>query len=71
MCLFLFVGCKPTVNGCVVVTAYAECTGCKHLAVLDVSLSAFLVQDIEQYTVFSLRGNDDDVLEVLGSGTDQ
>ena len=55
----------------IVVRAYTECTLCKHLAVFDSSLSTLLLQDIEQYAVFSLARNDNHVLEVFGTCTNQ
>ena len=58
-------------NGCIVVAAHAESPCGEHLTVLDIGFSPFLIKDIQQYAVFCLAGNDDHILEVLGSGTDE
>lgn len=55
----------------IIVRTYAECTLCEHLAVLNVGFSTLLLQDVEKHTVLSLARNDNHVLEVLGTGTDQ
>ena len=62
---------KPSVDCRVVVAAHSESPCGQHTAVLDVGLSTLLVQDIEQYAVFSLARNNHHVLEVLGSGADE
>ncbi len=58
-------------DGCIIMAAHAKCSLREHLAVFDVRLRAFLVEDIQQDTIFSLARNDYHVLEVLGSRTYQ
>ena len=62
---------KPSVDSSIIVRTYAECTLCEHLAVLNVGFSTLLLQDVEKHAVLSLARNDNHVLEVLGTGTDQ
>ena len=58
-------------NSCVIVAADAEGPGGEPLAVGQFALCALLLQQVEQSSVFSLGGHDDDVAEVLGSCTDE
>ena len=51
--------------------ANAKSTGSEHTTVLDICLGTLLVQDIQQYTILSLAGYDNHILEVLGTSTDQ
>ena len=52
-------------------TADTKGTGCEHLTVLNIGLSTLLVQNIKQHTVLCLRRNDNHVLEVLSTSTNQ
>ncbi len=45
--------------------------GGQHAALLLGGLGTLLVQDVQQYAVFSFSRNDDDIVEVLGISTDQ
>ena len=56
---------------CVVVAAYTKGALGKHLAVGKVGSGTLLVEDVEQYRIFGFARNDNNVLEVLGSGTDE
>ena len=58
-------------NGSIVVRTDTEGTLREHTAILQVGLSALLVQDVQQHAIFSLRRHDDHVLEVLGTGPDE
>ena len=51
--------------------AYAERTLSEHLALLKRGLSTISVEDVEENLVFSLARNDDHVVEVLSTSTDE
>ncbi len=58
-------------NSCIVVTAYTEGALSKHLAIFNIGIRTLLVKDVEQYSILSLARNDNNILEVLCSGTDE
>ena len=58
-------------NSSIVMAADAESPLCEHLAVLDVGLGTLAVKYVEQHTILGLARYDDNVLEVLCSGTDE
>ena len=58
-------------NSGVVMAAHAKGMLCKHLAVLDVCLCAFLVENVKEQWIFCLAGHDDHVFEVLCAGADE
>ena len=58
-------------NSSIVMAADAESPLCEHLAVLDVGLGTLAVENVEQHTILGLARYDDNVLEVLCSGTDE
>ena len=62
---------EPCVDGGVVVAADTEGCGGKLAALLEGRLGALSVQDIQQGLVLLLGGNDDDVVEVLGTCADE
>ena len=43
----------------------------KHATLFDIGLCALLIKDVEKHAVFCLRRNDNNVLEVLGTSTDE
>ena len=50
-------------------TAYAECLGCKPLTVCNLTLTALLLQKLQERLVLCLGRDDDYVSEILGSST--
>ena len=51
--------------------ADTEGTRSKHTSLCLGSLGTLLVQNIEEYSILCLAGYDDDIVEVLGSCTNQ
>ena len=43
----------------------------KHATLFDIGLCALLIKDVEKHAVFCLRRNDNNVLEILGTSTDE
>ena len=62
---------KPSVDCSIIVRTYTKGTLCEHLAVFDISLCTLLLENIKKYVVLSLAWNDDYILEVLCTCTDQ
>ena len=58
-------------NGGIVMAADTKGASGEEAAVLNISLRAFLVQDVKKKSVLCLAGDDDHILEVLGSCTDE
>ena len=56
-------------DGSVIVAAYSEGASCEILALCECCLSALLVEDVEEHSVFSLAWHDNHVVEVLCSST--
>ena len=57
-------------DGGIVVARHAEGMGSEFTALLQRGVGTLLVEYVEQIAVLILAGNDDDVVEVLGSSTD-
>ena len=58
-------------NGSIIMTAYSEFLSSKPLAILDIALATLLLEQLQQRLVLGLAGNDNHIVEVLGSGTDK
>lgn len=58
-------------NSRVVMAAHTESMLCKHLAVFDICLCAFLVEDVKEQRIFCFTGHNDHIFEVLCTGTDE
>lgn len=62
---------KPVVNSCIVMAAYAEGALCQYAAILNLGLCALVVENVKQNRIFCLAGHNDNIIEVLGSGTNK
>ena len=58
-------------NSCIVVAAYTEGALSKHLAIGKVGSSTLLVEDVEQHRILGFARNNNNILEVLCSSTDE
>ena len=58
-------------DGSVIMRTYAKGTLRKHLAILQVCLGTFLFKDVEKNAILSLTWNNNHILEILGTCTNQ
>ena len=56
---------------CIVVAAYAESVLGEYLTLCEVGFCALLVDNVKEHAILCLARNDNNVVEVLGSGTDE